>query len=841
MRMRSTLFSLISVLFLLLLSGQAGSAYAETAGSVVTVRSKADFIRLASDCALDSWSKGITVEPLFRYVTLDAVINDLNVEGSIAPTYGCLRIGGIAGTNWGLIENCSFSGSVSGLNYVGGIAGENHGTIDRCTFTGSVDGKRFSGGITGYNEGLVRDCVNSGDVNITLTVEALDLEDLATASNGLALNLLNAEDANIISDTGGIVGFSKGIVVGCSNTGMIGYPHYGYNVGGIAGRQSGYLSGCRNSGQIYGKKDVAGIVGQMEPYLDLVKTTNLADELLLLNKYLNNASGDIANLATDFRNLQNQINTDLREEEYDFGGYNINEGVIYHADEPVPSDSGSGSEGSISGGGSGSEGSISGGGSGDSSSGTIQGISDWINDHTGGNISTDNLPDYSVDFDGLSDEFNARMNELAGRLGNVYGVLQSSGGDLAYDLTLANSEQQGETATEGLVSGNENYGAVEADNNVGGIAGAMGIEYEFDLEDSLAQIVGANGIVSNTYSTNCVNSGNVNYASVQGKKDRIGGAVGSEESGTVMNCESYGSISSTDGNYVGGIAGYSSTSIHKSYAFCLVNGSRYVGGVAGSGKDIWDSVSMIETESSGAFIGAIAGWADMDEEDSVTGNLYVHDSLGAIDGISYVSRAEPISYEELITMPDIPAGFRQVTLNFFVDGRLIDTLRADFGGSVDESLIPAVPARAGYTGSWSDFDHENIRFSRDIEAVYTLNHSTIASEQTREDSPLSVALLEGSFTDDDTLSLTPYQDGAPSIPEHRAVETWEITLSGSDRPDAEYTVRYQPPEVLQVPEWNSFRLPRTYLPETGPGSPDPLSSGSQYLPSCGPTVPLSGS
>ena len=46
MRMRSTLFSLISVLFLLLLSGQAGSAYAETAGSVVTIRSKADYIRL---------------------------------------------------------------------------------------------------------------------------------------------------------------------------------------------------------------------------------------------------------------------------------------------------------------------------------------------------------------------------------------------------------------------------------------------------------------------------------------------------------------------------------------------------------------------------------------------------------------------------------------------------------------------------------------------------------------------------------------------------------------------------------------------------------------------------
>ena len=42
-----------------------------------------------------------------------------------------------------------------------------------------------------------------------------------------------------------------------------------YNVGGIAGRQSGYLHDCENRGAVYGRKDVGGVVGQMEPYLIL--------------------------------------------------------------------------------------------------------------------------------------------------------------------------------------------------------------------------------------------------------------------------------------------------------------------------------------------------------------------------------------------------------------------------------------------------------------------------------------------------------------------------------------------------------------------------------------------
>lgn len=59
--------------------------------------------------------------------------------------------------------------------------------------------------------------------------------------------------------SGGITGFSTGVLQSCKNTGPVGYEHVGYNVGGIAGRQSGYLNGCTNQGVILGRKDVGGL------------------------------------------------------------------------------------------------------------------------------------------------------------------------------------------------------------------------------------------------------------------------------------------------------------------------------------------------------------------------------------------------------------------------------------------------------------------------------------------------------------------------------------------------------------------------------------------------------
>lgn len=67
---------------------------------------------------------------------------------------------------------------------------------------------------------------------------------------------------------GGIAGNSSGVISSCTNYGTIGYNHTGYNVGGIAGSQNGKILNCTNEGDIYGRKDVGGIVGQAEPYIE---------------------------------------------------------------------------------------------------------------------------------------------------------------------------------------------------------------------------------------------------------------------------------------------------------------------------------------------------------------------------------------------------------------------------------------------------------------------------------------------------------------------------------------------------------------------------------------------
>lgn len=793
---------------------------ADNKTETIQIRTEEDYFQLAANCSLDTWSIGKTVtlendlnfggedippiptfngtfegnghtisgmtpstdgsnQGLFRYILEHGVIRDLYVSGAVAPENGRNYIGGIAGSNYGVIEHCSFTGTISGLNYVGGIAGENHGTIQTSSFYGKTDGKRFTGGIAGYNTGLISNCVNNGDINTEVTQESVDLADLATSSSSLALNLLSAEDENIVSDSGGVAGFSKGIVMNCENHGIVGYQHYGYNVGGIAGRQSGYLTNCVNYGDVFGKKDVAGIVGQMEPYLDLIESMNLGDELALLNKYLNNASGDLSNMSDELQDLENYSN----------GPATDNSGAIVHE-----SDAKSSGGGNIS----------------SDTNGKISDAADSVisDAEESGALSKE-------DIQKVADDVDTAISSLA----DAYGILSGSSGDLAYDLGLANdqfsrvmmllanamngsaytdvfedvSDQLGEDDTQGRVSRNINYGAVDGDNNIAGIAGAMGIEYEFDLEDNLASTVGANGIVNNTYDAKCISSENVNNGSIVGKKDRVGGIVGSGEMGTVTTCESYGSVQSTEGSYVGGVVGYSDTSVRKCHAMCDVEGLRYVGGIVGYANEISDSACIIQTESSGAFVGAIAGWADMTKEDAILENYFVHDRLGAIDGISYTGKAMPVTYEELIAKDSVPARFSTVTLTFLVDGEVLDELVLDYGADVDLSTIPAVPAREGYTGTWSDFEKNNVHYSSSIEAVYTLNQSTLASETVREDSPLSVVLLEGEFDGGVTVDLTPYEGEVVTAENETVLESWQLQIENLKDSSRNYTVRFLVP------------------------------------------------
>ena len=747
---------------------------------------------------------------LFRYIQESGEVKDLHVSGSISTETGSSQLGGLAGVNRGSISGCSFSGSVSGKHRIGGLVGYNYGSIRGCSVSGTVDGKRMTGGIAGCNEGLIADCSSEASVNITISEAALQLEDLKVGTVS-ALELTNAENEDVVSDSGGIVGYSNGVVQSCVNTGTVGYPHFSYNVGGIAGRQAGFLTRCENRGEILGRKDVGGIVGQMEPYLVLIESVNLLDELALLNEKLNLASGTLGIMSAE---MQGAVG-DLDATSASAAGKISGSGSIGPATED---DGGSGADGG---------GSIS----------PSEGGSGIFNGGSG--IDTG---DYSIP-EGLGEDISG----LAGGLSQIFGIMATNGGELSTEMTDANnqlsrvlmlmanalngasnrqifqdiSDELEEEDVEGRVSKCVNIAPVEGDSNVGGLIGDMGIEYEFDMEGNLAEAIGIEGIVSNTFETKCVASDNVNRGTVKGRKDGIGGVSGGEELGSILRCENYGSVESPDGTNVGGVVGCSYSVVRESYAMCNLSGRENVGGIAGFGTTIQNCVSMVGLADVTACSGAIAGFAEVEGE-ALLGNFFVHETLGGVDGISYSEKAYPISYEELLTREEMPEQFRTLHLRFVADGEEVAEVSFEYGGSISPSQIPDVPEKEGYTGVWPAYDYTALYYSATIEAEYTPREGALAASYTREGSPMAVVLVEGDFDRRTQVMLARYEGELPAVENGTVLEAWTMGLTQLEEGQS-YSLRYLPPEVERG---SSVQL---YLLQDGRWIPAETEKAGSYL------------
>ena len=323
------LSALLAAILIFTLTAPAAAA----AEDMVSVRTAEDLLELSRKCMLDSWSQGkiVTLEAdvdltgaefepiptfggtfrgqdhritglsvtgsgnvrgLFRYIQAGATVQDLTVEGTVSPKDRQDDLGLLAGVNYGTVVNCSASGSVSGDNRIGGLVGTNEtsGQLISCKFTGSVTGKHSAAGIAGENRGTLARCVNYGSVNTR------DLEDAPKTDYTNLQQLNSMENVPVYTDIGGVVGLSDGTVQSCRNEGAVGYEHIGCNIGGVAGRSSGWLDGCVNTGVVLGRKDVGGVVGQLEPeavqsfsrdFLD-----KLLDELDRLTDLMDRTTGD---------------------------------------------------------------------------------------------------------------------------------------------------------------------------------------------------------------------------------------------------------------------------------------------------------------------------------------------------------------------------------------------------------------------------------------------------------------------------------------------------------------------------------------------------------------------
>jgi hypothetical protein len=72
--------------------------------------------------------------------------------------------GALTGRNYGVIERCWASGTVSGKVNTGGLVGENIGSIELCYFTGTVSGLGDTGGLVGENRGRIENCYSFGAI-----------------------------------------------------------------------------------------------------------------------------------------------------------------------------------------------------------------------------------------------------------------------------------------------------------------------------------------------------------------------------------------------------------------------------------------------------------------------------------------------------------------------------------------------------------------------------------------------------------------------------------------------------------------------------------------------------
>lgn len=193
-------------------------------------------LRFSSDTR-DSGPWGFFVE-----TGTNSVIRNVGIENS--SFNGWMEIGGVCGRNNGTIENCYFTGTVSGRQYVGGVCGSNYGTIKNCYNNGSVSccsisDRNMYGGVCGVNNdsGTIENCYNTGTVSGFVEVGGV-----CGNNSGTIKNCYNTGEVRGNEYVGGVCNSNNGTITGCYNTGAV--SSMGNAVGGVCVDNSGTLTNC---------------------------------------------------------------------------------------------------------------------------------------------------------------------------------------------------------------------------------------------------------------------------------------------------------------------------------------------------------------------------------------------------------------------------------------------------------------------------------------------------------------------------------------------------------------------------------------------------------------------
>ena len=421
---------------------------------------------------------------------------------------------------------------------------------------------------------------------------------------------------------------------------------------------------------------------------------------------------------------------------------------------------------------------------------------------------TDQMSTLNRDMLSASNTLTSNLRSINDQINVVSNLLLDAVEEISDPGSKNIFEDESENLTaqnEGKIEGCTNRGTVEADMNVGGIAGTMAVENTLDPEDDDKDE--NRSLLRTEYTISAVVMNCVNEGTVTSKKEAAGGICGEMDLGYITGCEAYGKV---DGNNkVGGIAGRSSAKLISNWAKCELTGSKYIGGIVGQGADsvltgnsciIKDNRAMVDihepdddgddsevalsTSSSntdGQYWGAISGGQD----GTFTGNLFVSDTLHGVDRISRAGQAEPIDYDTMRALEGAPKGFQKLTLTFMADGHIVDQRTFDYGASFTEADYPELPRKDGYFAEWNTPVLDDLHLDTVVTALYTSYIPALKSIDVRINGR-PIFYVDGLFGGSNTLSVTSQTPSGVA----NATEQW--LLDFSDDGQETHTIRYLP-------------------------------------------------
>ena len=463
------------------------------------------------------------------------------------------------------------------------------------------------------------------------------------------------------------------------------------------------------------------------------------------------------------------------------------------------------------------------------------------------------LEQLNGELSGASEQLTGDVRRINGQFQALMETLLGAVEDAENASVTAVVEDVSDEDVDGAVSGKllrcVNEGTVSGDINVGGVAGSMSVYDALNPEGDGALSLSAS--IHRTYQLKCILQDCRNGGTVTGKRNNVGAVCGDAGLGVVSGCLGYGSAESLEGGYVGGIAGRADNILRRCWARCALSGSSRVGGIVGAAPEedtrllVADCVSLVDLQSQGPYTGAVSGAA----AGSFSGNRFVSDSLGGVNRVSLEGQAEPIGYDELLALDDLPRAYRSFTLSFVAGDETVERLRFSYGDSFGPETFPAIPARDGYYAVWDRQELDHLHLDTVVTAVYAPCVTALASDVTRSDAR-PICFVLGAFADGETLELSPAMlDFRPernglwdTLRAYRRtlVEQWELTVPADGA--SEHTFHYLPSRTLSgAPELyvsdgsGTWTRPETesfgsYLSFTAPGETLYLSVLTAYTP-----------